>query len=62
MSCSQRSSEDLTGNLGELIYNRSGSMQHLGETQDHLAGGSHTSQISQVTKRGEQSNVPVLEQ
>ena len=51
-SCSQRGSGDLTGNLGQLIYNRSGSMKHLGETQQHLAGGSHASQISQVTKCG----------
>lgn len=54
--------EGLRGNLGELIYDRSGSMQHSGETQHHLAGGSHASQISQVTKRVEQSNVPVMEQ
>lgn len=58
-SCSQRGSGDLTGNLGQL---RSGSMKHLGETQQHLAGGSHASQISQVTKCGEQSNVLVMEQ
>lgn len=57
---SQRGSGDLS--LGEHIYNRSGAMQHLGETQHHLAGGSHASQINQVTKRGEQSNVLVMEQ
>lgn len=62
LGCSQRGSGDLMGSLGELIYNRSGSMQRLGETQHHLAGGSHASQIIQVTKHEEQSNVPVIKQ